>query len=194
MATATDVRAIPDWLLNAYLTPIAVWGIGYGALYFTSRDAYAIPLLYPLALWQLGLTVWWAFSALRRVRAGMLTMPEVDAGVRSIGGIAAGDSLLPAVVFLVNDPLASEAHMTAFGVVLVGSLAFLAVRLGAYVANPFAHVAILTFALLALPINATGAVTVATMVGWFDTVAEPSRQMLDRALPAPPPDRPRSRR
>ena len=183
MSAATDVRSIPDWLLNAFLTPIALWGIVYAALYFAARDAYAIPLLYPLALWQIGLTIWWGLSTVRWVRAGELTMPEVNAGARSIGGIAAGVAMLPAVVFLVNDPLALEAQGTALGVFVVSGLARGAVQLGARLANPFAHVAILTFALLALPINATGAVTVASVVGLFDRVAEPSKTMIDRTLP-----------
>jgi hypothetical protein len=183
MSQATDVRSIPDWLLNAYLLPISVWGIGYGALYFTSRDAWAIPLLYPLALWQIALTIWWGLQSLRRVRSGELTMPEIDAGARSIGAIAAGVAMLPAVVFLVNDPLAHEAWGTAVGILLVSGAAWGAVNVGARLANPFAHVAILAFALLALPINATGAVTVATMVGWFDKVAEPSKTIIDRTIP-----------
>ncbi|MBA2319520.1 MAG: hypothetical protein H0V89_00050 [Deltaproteobacteria bacterium] len=185
MAPATDVRSIPDWLLNAYRAPAALWGLAYGALYFTSRDAYAIPLLYPLAAWQIALTIWWAANSLRRLRSAELTMPEVDAGVRTIGGIAAGAAILPAVVFIVNDPLASEAHGTAFGVIVVAGVAYGAVRLGERLANPVGHLAVLTFALLALPINATGAVTIASMRGWFDQVAQPSLEIMDRSLPGP---------
>lgn len=182
---ATDIRAIPDWMLNAWLYPIAAWGVGYGALYVGGRDAYAIPLLFPLALWQIGLTVYWAARSARRLRAGDLTQPEIGAGMRSIGGIVAADSVLPAVVFLVNDPLHPSAQGTALGVFAVAGLAYGLVQLGHRTGWTSLQVAVLTFACLALPINATGAVTVAEMVGWFDKVAGPGVDLIDRTLPGP---------
>ncbi len=179
---ATDVRSIPDWLLNAYLYPIAAWGVGYGALYFMDRDAYAIPLLFPLALGQIGLTLYWAARTTRMLRAGELTAPEVHAGARSIGGIVSADAVLPAVVFLVNDPLQTNAQGTALGVLVVAAVAYGLVQVAHRLQLMTLQAAILAFACLALPINATGAVTVAEMVGWFDKVAGPGKDLIDRNL------------
>lgn len=179
---ATDVRSIPDWMLNAFLYPIAGWGVGYGILYFVERDAWAIPLLFPLALWQIGLTTFWAARTARMLRAGELTAPEVHAGIRSIGGITSADAVLPAVVFLVNDPLHPSAQGTALGVLVVAAFAYGLVQLGHRWQWMSLQAVILGFACLALPINATGAVTVAEMVGWFDKVAAPGKDLLDRNL------------
>jgi hypothetical protein len=184
--TATDIRSLPDAFLNAYLFPVGAWGVAYAGLFLCGYDAWAIPLLYPLALWQISLTTYWVLRTIRAVRAEQLTPPEVGAGVRSIGGIAAADALLPGVVFLVNDPLSSNAHGTALGVAAVAGVAYLLVRVSPRFSNNYLYAAVLAFACLALPINATGAVTVAKMAGWFDKVAQPSKELIERAVPLHP--------
>ena len=178
---ATDVRSVPDRLLDALLYPVAGWGVLYGVLYFLGRDAFAIPLLFPLALWQAALTIGWGLAMVRQVRRGALAPDEVHAGARSIGGIVASDALLPAVVFLVADPLSPTAHGTAIGIGVVSGLAYALVVLGGRIGNRYLDVAVLTVACLALPINTTGAVTMASMAGWFDQVAAPAASALDRA-------------
>ena len=178
---ATDVRSVPDRLLDALLYPVAGWGVLYGALYFLGRDAFAIPLLFPLALWQSALAIGWGLVMVRQVRRGALAIDEVHAGARSIGGIVASDALLPAVVFLVADPLSPTAHGTAIGIGVVSGLAYGLVVLGGRIGNRYLDVAVLTVACLALPINTTGAVTMASMAGWFDHVATPAASALDRA-------------
>ena len=116
---ATDHRALPDRTLNLYLYPIGAWAFGFGSLYFAGFGAWAIPLCYPLALWQTGLSAWWGRTLLARLDVGELTTAEAHAGVRSVAQILAWGALSPAIVFLTQDPLAPEAWSTTVGAVVV---------------------------------------------------------------------------
>jgi hypothetical protein len=171
---ATDHRALPDVVLNLYLYPVGAWVILFGCLFFANYAAYAIPLLYPLALWQIGLSIWWGSSLLRRLDSGDLTTAEAHAGVRSVGQLLAWSALSPAIVFLTNDPLAPAAWSTTLGAVLVSIGAYVGVIVLTRMASRWTHGVAIAIACFALPLNATGAVTMASMLGLFDVVVEAS--------------------
>jgi hypothetical protein len=170
----TDHRALPDRVLNLYLYPIGAWAIGFGGLYFAGYGAFAIPLCYPLALWQGVLSGVWGRRLLRRVEADELTLAEAHAGVRSVGQILSWSAMSPAVVFLTQDPLAPEAWSTTVGAVIVSLLVYLAINGLTRIQSRWTDGVAIAIGCLALPLNATGAVTAATMVGWFDAVLEAS--------------------
>ncbi|MEZ4240654.1 MAG: hypothetical protein R3F59_31785 [Myxococcota bacterium] len=165
-----DHRAVPNTVLNLYLYPVGAWAIALAVLYFTGRGPLAIPLCYPLALWQIGLSAWWGRSLLARLDAGDLTTAEAHAGVRSVGQILAWSALCPAMVFMTNDPLAPSAWSAALGAVAVSGLVYLGVMGLTQLASRWTHAAAIAMGCLALPLNATGAVTIATMLGLFDKV------------------------
>ncbi|MEQ1506128.1 MAG: hypothetical protein ABMB14_28105 [Myxococcota bacterium] len=172
---ATDHRALPDMVLNLYLYPVGVWAIGFALLYFAGYGAFAIPLCYPLALWQIALSVYWGRSLLRRLDHGEITTAEAHAGVRSVGQILAWSAVSPAIVFMTDDPLAPSAWSTALGVVFVSGMAYLGVQALTHLASRWTHGAAIALACFALPLNATGAVTVAAMFGLFDVVVDATR-------------------
>lgn len=171
---ATDHRALPDLVLNLYLYPVGAWVIGFAGLFFADHAAYAIPLLYPLALWQIGLSMWWGQGLLRRLDTGDLSLGEAHAGVRSVGQLLAWSALSPAIVFLTNDPLSPAAWSTTLGAVLVSIGTYAGVLLLTRLASRWTHGAAIAIACFALPLNAIGAVTVASMLGLFDVVVEAS--------------------
>lgn len=176
---ANDLRALPDVVLNLYLYPVGAWAILFGCLFFANYAAFAIPLLYPLALWQIGLSIYWGTGLLRRLDSGDITLGEAHAGVRSVGQLLAWSALSPAIVFLTNDPLAPTAWSTTLGAVIVSIAAYLGVMLLTRLASRWTHGAAIAIACFALPLNATGAVTMASMLGLFDVMVE--------ASPVPPP-------
>lgn len=169
-AMASDYRAVPDTVLSLYLYPTGGWAIVFALLYFTGRGALAIPLCYPLALWQIGLSAVWGRGLVRRLDTGDLTLGEAHAGVRSVGQILAWSALSPAIVFMTADPLAPSSWSLTLGAVGVSSLAYLGVMVLTRRASRWTHGAAVAIACMALPLNATGAVTVGTMVGLFDAV------------------------
>jgi hypothetical protein len=167
---ALDHRAVPNLVLNLYLYPVGAWAIVLALLYFTGRGPLAIPLCYPLALWQIALSVWWGRTLLARLDSGELTTAEAHAGVRSVGQILAWSALCPAMVFMTNDPLAPSAWSAALGAVGVSGLAYLGVMMLTRPASRWTHGVAIAIGCLALPLNATGAVTIASMLGLFDRV------------------------
>lgn len=168
----SDHRALPDRTLNLYLYPIGAWGAGAVVLFFTGYAAFSLPLLYPLALWQIGLSAVWGARMLRRLDAGELTNPEAHAGVRSVGQILAASSCLPAIVFLTDDPLAPAAWGTTVGALVLAGLVYGGLLALTRIGSRWTHGAAIALACFALPLNATGAVTVAAMVGLFDKVLD----------------------
>jgi len=158
--------------MNLYLYPVAAWGIGLILLYVTDHTALALPLCFPLAIWNAGLSIVWGRDLIRRYDANRLSQPEVLAGVRSVGSMLAAVSMIPGIVFLVNDPIAMSSWSTFFGIIIFAGLARLGVELLVKVAHRYASIFALTVACLALPLNTTGAVSVGAMVGLFDKALE----------------------
>lgn len=172
MDEVSDHAALSDRTLNMYLWPVGVWGAVLLVLYVTDYTAYAIPLCYLVALWQIALSAVWGRNLLARLGRGEITRPEANAGVKSVGRILAATSLAPAIVFLANDPLAPSAWSTTAGVVVVASLAFGAVTLLTRLPGAATHTMAIAIGCLAMPLNATGAVTVATLTGLYDVVVD----------------------
>lgn len=171
---ANDHRALPDNVLNLYLYPVGAWVIAFAGLYFAGYAPYAIPLCYPLALWQIGLSIWWGRSLLKRLASGELTNLEAHAGVRSVGQLLAWSALSPAMVFLTNDPLAPTAWSTTIGAIGISLGSYMGVLFLSRFASRFTHGLAIAIACFALPLNATGAVTMGTMVGFYDTLRSQS--------------------
>lgn len=172
MASVSDHRALPDATLNLYLYPIGAWGAAAVVLFFTGYAAFSLPLLYPLSLWQIGLSAVWGGRMLRRLQTGELTNGEAHAGVRSVGQILAASSCLPAIVFLTDDPLAPAAWGTTVGALVLAGLVYGGLLALTRIGSRVTHGAAIALACFALPVNATGAVTVATMIGLFDKVVD----------------------
>lgn len=192
----SDVRALPQRVLDLYLYPLGAWGVGLAALYLADRAHLALLLLHALALWQTGLTVWWGRDLLRRYRTDQLTRAEADAGVRSVGHILAASALTPAIVFLATDPLSPHGLGASLGGAVVAGMAWVAVAVLVRLSNRWAHAVALGMACTALPLNATGAVTIATLAGWWSDLVEhaPLPGSNDSERPQRPPrDRPKQR-
>ena len=177
-----DHRALPDSVLNLYLYPVGAWVILFACLYFAGYGALAIPLCYPLALWQIALSIWWGRTLIKRLRLGELTNSEAHAGVRSVGQLLAWSALSPAIVFITNDPLAPSAWSTTLGAVAISLGSYGGVLFLSRFASRWTHGLAVAIACFALPLNATGAVTVAAAVGLYDVIIEHS--------PVPMPDVP----
>jgi hypothetical protein len=172
MALVSEHRVLPVRTLNLFLYPLGAWGLALLGLYASGYAVYAIPLCYVVGLWQAGLTAWWGRGIWQRFDAEEISREEANAGVRSVGQLLAASALTPAIVFLTNDPLAPTAWSTTIGVLAVAGLAYLGVTALVRMRNRWAYTAALTLACLALPVNATGAVTVASMVGLYDFARE----------------------
>ncbi len=194
MSTASDYRALPDRTLNLYLYPLGIWGIATVALWFSQYGQWAIPLCYPLALWQIVLSAAWGTNLLRRLDRGELTNAEAHSGIRSVANLLGGSALLPAIVFLANDPMSPEGWSTAVGAAVVAGLAVGAVSVLTRMSSRWTHAVALALACLALPVNATGAVTVATMLGLYDVVVEVAPVPEELKPPTPDRDEPRPER
>lgn len=164
---ASDLRALPDATLNLYLYPVGAWVIVFAVLYFGGYAHYALPLCYPLALWQALLSFQWARWLVRQVDAGQLSAAEAHAGVRSVGQLLAWSGLAPAIALLTEDPLAMSAWSAMFGAVLVSGLAWAGILAVTRLTARWTHVAAVMVACLVLPLNATGAVTAAALIGIF---------------------------
>ena len=169
---ATDINVLSTRMLSLLLYPIVGWAGLVLVFYMFGHIGWGIVACFPLALWLGGLGTWWAVTTRARLGDGEVTESEVSAGVRTIGHIFAGASSTPAMVFLANDPFASTAWSTAVGVGVVSMAAYLLTTLATRQLRGHTLALALALSWLALPVNATGAVTVASMLGWYDTVAE----------------------
>lgn len=184
--TVSDFRALPDATLNLFLVPIGAWGVIALVLFFTGFSQWAVPLAYPLAAWQIGLTAFWGTGLLRRTDAGDLTRAEAHEGIRSVTSIVVGSSLLPAIVFLANDPLEPEAWSLAAGTFAVAGMVLGLTRLLMRPSSRLLHGAALAIAVVALPLNTTGTVTVATVLGWYGSMVNVAPVPDDLKPPLPP--------
>jgi hypothetical protein len=166
-AMATDVRALPNATLNLYLYPVGAWVVVFAALYFAGYPHFALPLCYPLALWQVLLSASWGRRLLQRLEAGQVTYSEAHAGVRSVGQLLVWSGLAPGIALLAEDPLAMSAWSAMAGAVAVSGLSWIGIAALTRVASAWTHLAAVALGCCVLPLNATGAVTVATLIGIF---------------------------
>jgi len=169
----SDLRSLPDGTLKAYLYALGAWGLAAAAAYPLDRLGLALTLCYPLALWFAGLTIWWTVRVFRQHRDGELESVEVSAGVQSIGRILAGAGMIPAIVFLARDPLATNSWVTFASVGALTGVGWLIANVGSRLHATVARLSVLATCWLVLPINATGTLSYAWLIGWFDRVVEP---------------------
>jgi len=172
LMSVSDRRSLPMHVLNLYLYALMVWGFGLLGLYFSGYIKYGIPACYLLWIWQAGVTVYWGRFVIKAFDGEQITREEVDAGVKSVGKILAGSALLPAILFMGHDPLDPLVISTCIGALIVSGLTWGLINAVGRFSNRYAHIAALTVACLALPINTSGTVTVATVVGVWDAVVE----------------------
>jgi hypothetical protein len=170
--SVSDIHTVSNRMLNLLLYPVAGWGIALVGLYVSGQSAWALPLLYAIAIWQTALAAWWGRDLLARLDREEVTYPQANAGVKSVGRILAATSLAPVMVFFCRDPFAPESWSTSFGVCVVAAVSWVAVNGLVRVPGKWSHGLALFVAALALPISATGSVTVASMMGWYLTVVE----------------------
>jgi hypothetical protein len=188
----SDERTLPDRTLNLYLYPVVAWGLATAALFLTGNFQWSLPLAYPLALWHIGLSAVWGMRLLRMLDRGEATNAEAHEAVTSVGNILAGSALLPAIVFLANDPLSPRSWSLTFGAFVVAGLAVGVRVVLTKVASRWTHAAAITAACLALPLNVTGSVTVASMLGLYDTMVEVAPVPSDLKPPRPARPRPQA--
>jgi len=165
---STDVRSLPDSTLNLYLYGMGAWSIALGVLFLVGRIEFALPLTYLVALWQIGLTLWWAPGMLRKSSSGELTRGEADEGVRSVGKLLSASSLLPAIVFMARDPLSAQGWKATGSIMAVALIGYFGSSLAVRLSNRWIHTLVLAMTALTLPINTTGAVSFAVAYGLFD--------------------------
>lgn len=168
----SDERALSDRMLNLFLYPIVGWGLAAVALFLTGEFQWSLPLAFPLAFWHIGLSFVWGMRLVRGLDRQELTNAEAHEGVRSVGNILAGASLLPAIVFLANDPLSPQSWSVTIGTFLVTAGVVGLRALLTRIASRWSHAVAIAVACLALPLNITGSVTVASMLGLYDTVVD----------------------
>jgi hypothetical protein len=169
---ANDLRSISDVILKIYLYSIGAWGIGLAILYAFGELGMALTLCFFLSLWLGLLTAWWWFGTSKKQRDGELKRSEVGAGVTSIGRILAFGGMIPGIIFLANDPFAGASWGALAGVTAVTAAGWGVANLGPKLKAPFVHVTVLALTWSVLPLNATGTVTAAWLLGLFNTVAD----------------------
>jgi hypothetical protein len=169
---ASDHRALPDIVLDMYLYPIAAWGMLLVLLFIWELTAWALQLLMPLAIWQTALTAWWSIRTLRRFDRQELSLEEATAGALSVGRIIAATSVAPVVVFFGRDPFAPGAWSTAFGVLVIAGITWVGVQWLVKLRRRWSYMLAMAIGCMALPISATGSVTVGVMLGWYQVVVD----------------------
>jgi hypothetical protein len=173
--------------MNLYLYPIAIWVIALILLYVAEKTPWALLLCFPLAIWNAGLSIYWGRFVTRRFDNHDITQGETLAGVQSVGNLLAGASLMPGIVFLIDDPIAMSSWSTFFGICIIAGAARVGVTIMTKINHRYASYLALTVACLALPVNTTGAASVAAFVGFFDQaiddVGAPSDWKLAPHLP-----------
>ncbi len=167
MAQYGSSRAVSDRVFNGYLWPLAAWAIGQLFLYAGGQTPFGLWLLFPLAAWYGVLSFGWGLSTHRRVRAQELNHTDVRDGVGSIGRFMAAASLSPALVFMVMDPLSPSTWGTCAGVGVVAGIAWGAANTLPALERRSTHWIAVFVAWGALPLNASGALSLASWLGWF---------------------------
>lgn len=168
-SSASDVRALSNAMLNAYLYPVAGWGVALAGLYVMGQYPYAIPLCSAVSIWHGIITVAWYIRTRRKVDQGELEWDELRSATGSIGQLLALNALVPAIVFMAHDPLAPESWGLVIGVVTVALLAMAATALFSRNSSSLAQPALLFSGWIALPLNTAGAITASDLLGLFDS-------------------------
>ena len=168
--TPNDLRSVSDRVLKLYLYSLGAWAICLLALFTMDRIGLALSFCFPLSIWLGALTVYWWLSTRRKFKAKQLELLEVKAGVQTVGRILAGGGIIPGIIFLANDPLIPTAWGTFLGIAATSGAAWQLVHLSIRLERARLDPVILLCAWAILPINATGAVSLGALLGWFEQV------------------------
>ena len=168
--TPSDLRSVSDRMLKLYLYSLGAWAICLLALFTMDRIGVALSFCFPLSIWLGALTVFWWVTTRRKQKARELELIEVKAGVQTIGRILAGGGVIPGMIFLANDPLIPAAWGTLVGAAITSGAAWQLVHLSIRIKRARFDPIILIIAWAILPINATGAVSLGALLGWFEQV------------------------
>jgi hypothetical protein len=163
----TAIRSLPDRTHRAYLLPISAFAIALMGLWAAGLTPVALTLLYLLATYHGVLSVSWSRDMFARHRAGELRDEEVTAGLRAGIRRVGWTSLLPAILFAATDPLSQEVWKTTGSIAILTTLALM---VGPWLAKRgrTPGVAGLLLAHLALPLNTSGALSMAFWLGWVE--------------------------
>ncbi|MCO4747006.1 MAG: hypothetical protein KC912_19570 [Proteobacteria bacterium] len=166
------LRSLPDAVHRAYLMPISAFAIALMVLWAVSLTPVALTLLYALFLYNAALTVWWSQGLFRRQDAEELRASEVTSGVLSVVRLLGWSSVLPGVLFAATDPLSTEVWKTSGSIAIVTTLALVLAPWLAKRGHRVTYVASLLIALVALPLNTSGALSMAFWLGWVETLTQ----------------------
>lgn len=164
------LRSVPDRVHRAYLLPISGFALAMMVLWAVSMTPIALSLLYLLSVYNVALTGWWSRNMYERHGSGELRDEEVVSGVLVVVRLLGWSSALPVVLFAATDPLSPEVWKTAGS---IGILTTLALTIGPWLAkkgNRPAGTAALGLAVAALPLNTSGALSMAFWLGWVETL------------------------
>ncbi|TNE84099.1 MAG: hypothetical protein EP330_30755 [Deltaproteobacteria bacterium] len=166
----TSIRSLPDRTHRAYLMPISGFALAMMVLWAVSLTPVALSLLYLLSVYNIGLTLWWSRDMYRRRREGEIEEDEVTAGLIAVIRLLGWSSVLPVVLFAATDPLSTEVWKTAAS---IGILTTIALTAGPWLArrgHRATSTAGLVVALAALPLNTSGALSMAFWLGWVEAL------------------------
>ena len=193
MLEASVTRVVPPRVDALFTYPVGAWAVGllfmFAAEWAELKTPAGVPvgaemaiaLCYPLALWELSVAGWWSARMWRSVNEGDVTPHEVAAGVRWIGHFQALLAASPAIVFLAAEPLEPASWATCASVGITSAIAYGAVSALTRLPTRTLNFGVLFLSVFALPINATGAVSLGMYMGLFDPVMEP---FMDIAAPS----------
>lgn len=162
-----DLRSVPDSVLQAYLYAVLAWLALMAVLFPLGQLPWVLTLCLPLSMWFTALTAWWGWWLWGEVQVGTLSIDEAGCGVRSVGRILALSGLLPAIVFIVDDPFFETSWAPTAAAAALSGVGWLAAQLATRLRGAFWWTGLLVLISLVLPVNATGAVSLAWWLGWF---------------------------
>ncbi len=170
--------AVDEYVSRLFVWPVAAWGVGLLFLWATGNMEYGISLCYPLAMWWIGVSIWFSRKNKDAIEAGTLRREDADEGVEWIGHTLVFTAGAPAIIFLADNPLHRAAYMTTAGVVITCAICYFAVSFLSKRSMTGAHTTALVIASLAMPINATGALSLGWYLGVFDTVKDVTTEVV----------------
>ncbi len=171
-------ESISDVVSNLYVMPVAAWALGLLFMFALGDTGYAIGWCYPLALWWIGVSIWWLRKSHDDIASGKRTRDDVAEGVEWIGHTLAGVSGAPAIIFLAAAPLQKAAWATTGSCIIVCVLTYGAVSALSRQKWTGAHTVALVIACLAMPLNASTAISLGWWLGLIGTVSDVAHEVV----------------
>jgi len=177
---SNDLRSVPDRILKLYLYSLGAWAMALLGFFFVGNIGVALSLCFPLSLYLGVVTLWWWTRTQIRFKKKDLIVGEVTAGVQTVGRILAGGSMLPGIIFLSNDPLEPANWGTFAGIAALAAIAWFLVHLASRFNSITINIIVLVCSWIALPINATGAVSVQLYLAWLENLTHIGNPLLSQ--------------